>query len=650
MGGGKTTGEDNVPLLASYNHHIRPLLDAVDKLRLHKVSKEGIQLPTIVVVGDQSSGKSSVLESLAGISLPRGHGICTRVPLIMRLQQHSGPKPELYLEFNGKTVRTHEDSVSDAINSATNEIAGIGKGISNNPLTLVVKKNGVPDLTMVDLPGITRVPVHGQPHNIYEQIAEMIMEYIQPEESIILNVLSATVDFATCESIRMSQKVDSTGERTLAVVTKADKAPEGLFEKVTRDDVNIGLGYVCVRNRIEDESYEDARKEEALLFETHPLISRIDKSMVGISVLAQKLSIIQATIIARCLPVLVKKIDEKLNANIIELSKMPKTMSTSYEVMSGFMDIIGSAKESLRKILLAGEYEEYPDDNNMHCTARMLEMVNQLFDELQSCSQDDPSKKFLMEEIEVLEEAKGIELPNFLPHSAFRFILWRKVEGISSIPLSFVEKVWRYIEGVLISVLKNHSQNYHILQSMITKAGHNTIAKMKEQSTNWVIEIVEIEKMTDYTCSPEYISEWNALMSQEHKFTEDLRKGLIRVEIKGIGVVEVGHLTTQKHLHHAFDLKMRMVAYWKIVLRRLVDYMALHLKHRVKMLVSKEIEKEIFKDLMNTHGGSIEKMVVESPSIAGKREKLKESIKVLKESKEVLSECMDKMAVDSDQA
>ncbi|KAL1330245.1 hypothetical protein HN51_047419 [Arachis hypogaea] len=87
------------------------------------------------------------------------------------------------------------------------------------------------NLTMVDLPGITRVPVHGQPENIYDQIKDIIMEYIRPEESIILNVLSATVDFTTCESIRMSQFVDKTGLRTLAVVTKADKSPEGLLEK-----------------------------------------------------------------------------------------------------------------------------------------------------------------------------------------------------------------------------------------------------------------------------------------------------------------------------------------------------------------------------------------------------------------------------------
>ncbi|GJN30950.1 hypothetical protein PR202_gb19298 [Eleusine coracana subsp. coracana] len=244
-------------IAASYNDQIRPLLDAVDRLRHLKVTQEGIQLPTIVVVGDQSS----VLESLAGISLPRGQGICTRVPLVLRLQDDpSATSPKLQLEYsNGHVVATSEDNVAVAINAATAEIAGSGKGISDAPITLVVKKRGVPDLTLIDLPGITRVPVQGQPEDIYDQIAKIIKEYITPKESIILNVLSATVDFPTCESIRMSQQVDRTGERTLAVVTKADKSPEGLLEKVTMDDVRIGLGYVCVRNRIGEETYDMAR-------------------------------------------------------------------------------------------------------------------------------------------------------------------------------------------------------------------------------------------------------------------------------------------------------------------------------------------------------------------------------------------------------
>ncbi|GJY48798.1 ATP-dependent DNA helicase PIF1-like protein [Tanacetum coccineum] len=94
-----------------------------------------------------------------------------------------------------------------------------------------VKNKGVPDLTMVDFRGITRVPVHGQPEDIYEQISVIITEYITPEESIILNVLSTSVDFSTCESIRMSQRVDVTGQRTEHSVMES---PDGRLASVAQ--------------------------------------------------------------------------------------------------------------------------------------------------------------------------------------------------------------------------------------------------------------------------------------------------------------------------------------------------------------------------------------------------------------------------------
>ncbi|KAF8365223.1 hypothetical protein HHK36_032774 [Tetracentron sinense] len=636
------------PLVSSYNDRIRPLLDAVDKLRHLKVMKEGIELPTIVVVGDQSSGKSSVLESLAGINLPRGQGICTRVPLIMRLQHHSSPNPDLHLEYNGKVIQTDETNIAEAINLATYEIAGRGKDISHTPLTLVVKKKGVPDLTMVDLPGITRVPVHGQPEDIYEQISSIIMEYISPKESIILNVLSATVDFPTCESIRMSQSVDKSGERTLAVVTKADKAPEGLLEKVTADDVNIGLGYVCVKNRIGDESYEEARMEEAKLFESHPLLSKIDKSIVGIPVLAKKLVQIQADSIAKCLPDIVKKINDKLNFNVSELKQMPQNLSSIGEAMTAFMQIIGFAKESLRKILLRGEFDEYPDEKDKHCTARMAEMLNDFSKKLQlECKKKDSTNNFLMEEIGVLEEAKGILLPNFLPRTAFLTILQRNVNSISSAPAEFIQKVWKYIEDVVVAILMHHSENYPQLQSSMRRAAHNLFAKMKEQSTDRVMEIVEMDKLTDYTCNPEYMSAWTKFMAQEVSFMEVMKfhSKPTKLKLEGFGEVEVGHLRQYQLLvQQAFDVKMRMAAYWNIVLKRMVDSLALHLLFSVQKLVNKEMEKEIVNELMGPHGDGIKRMLEESPSVATKRDRLNQSIKLFRESQYVVAKIMDQIS------
>lgn len=635
--------QDHVPIVSYYNDRITPVLDAVDRLRQLQVMKEGIQLPTIVVVGDQSSGKSSVLESLACINLPRGDGICTRVPLIMRLKHHPSLVPVIYLQYNDKTVPTDEAHIADAINLATDEIAGSGKGISDSELTLVVKKNGVPDLTLVDLPGITRVPVHGQPENIYEQIAGIIMKYISPDESVILNVLSASVDFSTCESIMMSQKVDKKGERTIAVVTKVDKSPEGLLEKVTRNDVNVGLGYVCVRNRIGNESYQDARKEEAALFATHQLLSKIDKSTVGIQVLAQKLVQIQAKIIAKCLPDIVRKIDEKFNDSVSELSTMPRRLLSVAEVIAAFMGIIASSKESLMKILVRGEYYEYPNQKKMHCTARLAEMLDEYSAKLHKCSVH--TKNFMVNEIGVLQETKGIELPNTLPHTAFPAILQQKVEEISKLPRDFVEKVWTYIEYVVISVLNQYSENYHQLQLFIRRAAKKLVGKMKDRSIDWVTENVQMEKGTDYTCNPGYMKEWHALMAQQPKFFDAIVAGYHQVKIEGFGDVQVGHLREfELILPQAFDFKMRVIAYWNVVLMRMVDNMALHLQLSIRNLVSREIEN-VNNELVGSPDGVIERMLEEPPSVASKREKLNTSIKLLRESQEVMANIIDKIEI-----
>ncbi|GAA0160891.1 membrane traffic protein [Lithospermum erythrorhizon] len=535
-----------------------------------------------------------------------------------------------------------------AINLATEEIAGSGKGISNNPLTLIVKKNGVPDLKMVDLPGITRVPVRGQLEDIYEQISSIMMEYITPKESIILNVLSASVDFTTCESIRMSQKVDKTGERMLVVVTKADKAPEGLLEKITTDDVHIGLGYVCVRNRIGTESYAEAREEEERLFESHHSLSRIPRSMIGIPILAQKLVQIQANIISQCLPDIARKINDKLDANVSYVNKLLQNLSSVDDTMATLVHILSNAKESLRKILLRGDFEEYPDDIHMHCTARLAEMLNNYSDQLQAnCVENESKDNFLMEEIRVLEEAKGIGLTNFLPRPAFLTILQRKVNFISTMPVAFVDKVWIYMEGIVLLNLMRHSNRYPQLLCSTRRSAKNLIAKKLEQSKEWVLETIAMERLANYTCNPEYDATWNKIMAQQHAVMEILKdpKKNPNVTLDGYGNVDIGHL--RNHLgdiQQAFDMKMRMTAYWKIVLRRLVDAMALHLLHSIHNLVNGELEKEIVVELMSPHGAGIERILEESPALSDKRIRLKRSIKLLKESKDLVSNIMDKVA------
>ena len=116
------------------------------------------------------------------------------------------------------------------------------------------------------------------------------------------------------------------------------------------------------------------------------------------------------------------------------------------------------------------------------------------------------------------------------------------------------------------------------------------------------------------------------------------------VIIEGLGEVEVGHLRQFRHvLQNSFDLKMRMVAYWKIVLRRLIDTIALHLQLSLNNLVNRELEKEISVGLVSPSGG-IESLLQEPPIVASKHGKLNSSIQVLRESKEAVAKIIDRIS------
>ncbi|KAF6176268.1 hypothetical protein GIB67_023559 [Kingdonia uniflora] len=328
------------------------------------------------------------------------------------------------------------------------------------------------------------------------------------------------------------------------------------------------------------------------------------------------------------------------------MNLLPQKLSSVADAVTAFMRVIGGTKESLRKILLRGEFEEYPDEVEMHCTARMAEMLDAYSKELhvksESCTDD-----FLMEEIRVLVETKGIGLPNFLPRSAFLTMLQRKVNQISDIPVEFVEKMWIYVEQVVVRVLMLHSQCYPQLQSLTRRAAHNLMLDMRSKAVDRVKEMVEMEKLTDYTCNPEYMSAWNALMLDQDCFMRilnDTSKPTI-IKLAVFGEVEIKHLRAHLSVvQQAFDMKMRLTAYWEIVLRRLVDGLGLHFLFMIQNLVNKEMEGVVVGELMSPYGGGIERMLEESPSVATRREKLNRSIKLLKNSKEVVANIMDRIA------
>ncbi|KAL3749795.1 hypothetical protein ACJRO7_010853 [Eucalyptus globulus] len=167
---------------------------------------------------------------------------------------------------------------------------------------------------------------------------------------------------------------------------------------------------------------------------------------------------------------------------------MPKNLSSVEEAVMAFEQTMGSAKESLRKVLLGDEFDEYPNDKDMQCTTRLVKMLNHYANEHHSCTEDNQRTNFLFEEMKVLEEVTGIGLSSFLPRTAFLTLLQQKV-------------------------LMQHTENYPQLQSSMKGAVSNLINKMKGKTMNEMMKIVEMEKLTEYTCNLEYLLQRNKLMT-----------------------------------------------------------------------------------------------------------------------------------------
>ncbi|KAF5960095.1 hypothetical protein HYC85_001304 [Camellia sinensis] len=198
-------------------------------------------LPTIVVVGGQSSGKSSVLESIVGRDfLPRGSalfscelcvivGIVTRRPLVLQLYKTEQGQEE-YVQFLHQGTKKFTDFsalVRKEIQEETDRVIGRTKQISPLPINLSIYSPNVVNLTLIDLPGLTKVAVEGQPESIVQNIGNMVRSYVEKPNCIILAITPANQDVATSDAIKLAREVDPAGERTFGVLTKLDLMDRG---------------------------------------------------------------------------------------------------------------------------------------------------------------------------------------------------------------------------------------------------------------------------------------------------------------------------------------------------------------------------------------------------------------------------------------
>ncbi|XP_072925386.1 dynamin-2 isoform X9 [Hemitrygon akajei] len=261
------------------NRGMEELIPLVNKLQdaFSSIGQScNLDLPQIAVVGGQSAGKSSVLENFVGRDfLPRGSGIVTRRPLILQLINAKTEHAE-FLHCKGKKF-TDFDEVRQEIELETDRVTGSNKGISSIPINLRVYSPHVLNLTLIDLPGITKVPVGDQPADIEYQIKEMIMQFISKDNCLILAVTPANSDLANSDALKIAKEVDPQGLRIIGVITKLDLMDEGTDARDILENRLLPLrrGYIGVVNRSQKDI--DGKKDiraalaaERKFFLSHP--------------------------------------------------------------------------------------------------------------------------------------------------------------------------------------------------------------------------------------------------------------------------------------------------------------------------------------------------------------------------------------------
>ncbi|CAA90821.1 mitochondrial dynamin family scission GTPase Dnm1 [Schizosaccharomyces pombe] len=323
-----------------------PLVNQLQDLVYNTIGSDFLDLPSIVVVGSQSCGKSSVLENIVGKDfLPRGTGIVTRRPLILQLInlkrktknnhdeestsdnnseetsaagetgslegiEEDSDEIEDYAEFLHipDTKFTDMNKVRAEIENETLRVAGANKGINKLPINLKIYSTRVLNLTLIDLPGLTKIPVGDQPTDIEAQTRSLIMEYISRPNSIILAVSPANFDIVNSEGLKLARSVDPKGKRTIGVLTKLDLMDQGTnaMDILSGRVYPLKLGFVATVNRsqsdiVSHKSMRDALQSERSFFEHHPAYRTI-KDRCGTPYLAKTLSNLLVSHIRERLP------------------------------------------------------------------------------------------------------------------------------------------------------------------------------------------------------------------------------------------------------------------------------------------------------------------------------------------------------------
>lgn len=593
-------------------------------------------LPSIVVIGGQSSGKSSVLEAVVGTDfLPRGTGIVTKRPLVLQLVHVEDPQAQPYGEFlhtGPKKFVGFEDIRREIEEETARHLSKVRKSVSPDPIQLAIYSPNVPNLTMVDMPGLTKVPIDGQPKSIVQDLENMARTYIKGDNAIILAVTPANADLATSDALHLAREVDPAGKRTIGVLTKIDIMDSGTDARDVLEGkaVNLRNGWVAVVNRGQKDlndnvPIEQARAKELAFFNQQPAYQGLQN--VGTGFLSNKLSTQLVRAIQEQLPVITQSIDNGIIA-----------MKKEVDALGG--QVIASRGGMIHLILqLCRQFEDAFNkavDGGKNGGERILTVFETRL--TQSIKALNFSQLLESSNVErVVSEADGYQPHLVAPELGYRRLLKECLVLFKGPGDQAVEEVHAILRQIVGMVLNSQEcallQRYVVLKREIATVASASLEKMKEDARTMVGQMVEMERSY---LTAEVFREILASGNAVDELSQEVHTGLT-LTLDGRSIQDMINDGPEDD-RHLRTIAAHTSAYITHVRRQLKHTLPKAIVHCLVMKAKSELLTKLHEETAAKEDGGLKRMLGEDEAVAKKREECYNRLKMLEKAKEELME------------
>ncbi|XP_074439055.1 dynamin-1-like protein isoform X5 [Larus michahellis] len=370
-----------------------------------------------------------------------------------------------------KMIYTDFDEIRQEIENETERISGNNKGISPEPIHLKIFSSNVVNLTLVDLPGMTKVPVGDQPKDIELQIRELILQFISNPNSIILAVTAANTDMATSEALKIAREVDPDGRRTLAVITKLDLMDAGTdaMDVLMGRVIPVKLGIIGVVNRSQldinnKKSVADSiRDEYGFLQKKYPSLANRN----GTKYLARTLNRLLMHHIRDCLP---------------ELKTRINVLAAQYQsLLNSYGEPVEDKSATLLQLItkFATEYcntiegtAKYIETSELCGGARICYIFHETFGRTLE-SVDPLGGLNTIDILTAIRNATGPRPALFVPEVSFELLVKRQIKRLEEPSLRCVELVHEEMQRII-----QHCSNYSTQELLRFPKLHDAIVEV----------------------------------------------------------------------------------------------------------------------------------------------------------------------------